>query len=91
MHRDEESFRCFYTASKCKSESKMFSKTKRKKISMIKNSIACPFLVRFSIPGIKKKNLPPISREVKITPVVPHNSCGLCNQSFRAVNRMSKV
>ena len=88
MHRYRNSSQYFYTASKRRSESKIFPNTKRKKVSMIKMSIACPFLIRFSIPGIKKKMLPPIFREVKITQVVPHHTCGLCNQSFRAANRM---
>ena len=59
-------------------------------MSLFKNITACPFVIRFTILSVKNKSVPTIFREVRITQVVPHHNCGLCNQSFRTANRMSK-
>ena len=89
-HRDGNILKCFYAESNRRSESKMFSKTKNNKISLFRENYACPFLIRFSIPGVKTKTIPTIFREVNITQVVPHHTCGLCKQSFHTANRISK-
>ena len=88
--RDGYSFRCFYAETKRKSESKTFSKTKITNRTRLKDSTACPFVIRFSIPGVKNKSLPTILKEVKLTEVVTSHNCGLCNESFRTASRMSK-
>ena len=61
-HRDGSSSKCFYAESNCRSESKIFSNTKKKNITLFRKTYACSFLIRFSIPGVKTKTLPPIFR-----------------------------
>ena len=68
----------------------MFSSTKKQNRTRLKQSIACPFVIRFSIPGIKNQSIPAIFRQVNITEVITSHNCGLCNESFRAANRMSR-
>ena len=59
-------------------------------MNKIRNDINCPFLVRFSCPGVKDKSLPVIFRRVKITHCNPKHSCGLSIHAYKNVSKSSK-
>ena len=84
-------FQCFYSTRKTKHKLSLFTDdgTPRRTKKSLKECIKCPFVIRFSIPGVKNKDKPPIFYEVKITQVNAKHSCGLSTMSFRAANRMS--
>ena len=52
--------------------------------------IDCPFIIRWSVPGVKDKSLPTICRQVTITKCDPTHNCGISCESFRNASRMSK-
>ena len=52
--------------------------------------IDCPFIIRWSIPGVKNKSLPTIFRQVTITECDPTHNCGMSFESFRNDTCMSK-
>ena len=56
----------------------------------MKSVIKCPFVIRFSILGIKKKNKAAIFHTVNVTHVNPNHKCTLSNISFRTATRISK-
>ena len=56
----------------------------------VKSLIKCPFVIRFSILGIKKKTKAAIFHIVNITHVNPRHKCTSSNVSFRTTTRTSK-
>ena len=89
-HRDGNTFKCFYSAPKKKKKNDIMFEEKFENSKMsLKESIKCPFVIRFSIPGIKKRLRPPIFHKVKITYVNAEHTCNFCVQSFRVAKRMS--
>ena len=93
-HIDGNSFRCFYAKPyvKKKITTNLLNpkKTVSNAITERRSRIDCPFLVRFSCPGIKDKSVHPIFRQVNITKCNPKHSCGLSTSSYRAASRLSK-
>mgnify|MGYP001326897952 CR=1 FL=1 len=67
-----------------------FAAKKKCTIRKMKTQINCPFVIRWSCPGIKDKSQAPIFRKVYITQCNPNHTCGICVESFRIAMRMSK-
>ena len=89
-HREGNSFKCFYAPStkKKKVTDFLFQESSTSKKSM-KDIVQCPFIIRFSIPGVKNKSLPSIFYTVKITHVNANHTCKLSSYSFRTAKRIS--
>ena len=91
-NRDGNSFRCFYAKTNRIYQYKGFqSDNKSYRTKKLKDQIKCPFVIRWSCPGVKDKSLAPIFRKVYVTQCNPVHSCGLCKESFRIAMRMSKI
>ena len=67
----------------------IFGQTSCANKTSIKDQVQCPFMIRFSIPGIKNKKRPTIFYEVRITQVNPSHTCLLSPLSFRVDKRSS--
>ena len=59
-------------------------------MNKLRNKLDCPFIVRFSCPGVKDKSLPAIFRKVNITFCNPIHNCGLSKSSYRKASHSSK-
>ena len=90
-NRDGFSFKCFYANNhRVYTPKNSFAARKKCTIRKLKTQINCPFVIRWSCPGIKDKSQAPIFRKVYITQCNPNHNCGICVESFRIAMRMSK-
>ena len=90
-NREGYSFKCFYAKSNRNYLAKeRFGIRKQTSIKKLKSQIQCPFIIRWSCPGVKDKSLAPIFRKIFITHCNPRHTCGLCKESFRIATKMSK-
>ena len=83
-------FKCFYSPnSKKRKAGCLFRNESEQNDSSIKEKVNCPFVIRFSMPGIKKKLKPPIFHVVRITFVNPSHLCQFSPQSYNVAKRKS--
>ena len=90
-NRYGNSFRCFYSQNKKRRRNTdiIFGKTSCLNKTSVKDQVKCPFIIRFSIPGIKNKKRPTIFYEVRITQVVATHTCQLSHLAFKVAKRIS--